>query len=789
MLESIFRITGHHIATHPCIIIATCLLLVCACAMGFFRFKVENRTDKLFIPQDSQSIKDLDEGHKYFNLKSRVQSVIVEAAPGTDVLTTECLKEALEIHNDVISLPSYIRLCATKSGKVANTTAACLILNPLEIFDFKEENLVDIGGKIERANSSHGWHMRNGKPLVYNTNHIFGGVVYNASSRGIRARAIQMIYFTRDYKDDKEFIGISAFEESFIKRMEPLAGRLNCGRVYFAAERSMDDAIADNNWSVASLASVSFVLMIVFSCTMLGRFSNPLNGHALLAVAGVFAVVLGMLLGASLAVIFGVPFINMVGALPFLVVGIGIDDMFIILDELDRQKPQNTIETVKVVMQSSGATITMTTMTDLVAFAVSAFSTFPAITYFCIYGACSLTCAYLMMTTFFVAVMTFDIKRIKGGYRDCLPCCRAPRVFWVEGSDAAPKVRPHMRSKVMEYWARILMKPVTKCIVVLLSMGLIGAGVFGITRTDERFDRKLVAKEDSYLIKFVNVQEKYFDMSLAVSVVVPGELRYEDIHIQEEFGKLSAIVEQNWHYHKNTMSWLTTFKTFARHNKINISSNTQFIRALKSFLDVPAFSFYREDIKLTDDETQIKASRIVALMKSSDSSIFHRDAMMSLREDITSKSELQAFPIAKAFTHFEQYAVIPALTIQNLTIAGLSILVITGLFLMNITVILLVFLGFVAHIVELFGLMYIWGVPLNLVSMIALVMAIGFSVDYSAHVAHHFVKSNKKKTDDRVIDALQTVGASVLMGGESTDQFQISPAASPEILHHTVWRT
>ena len=57
--------------------------------------------------------------------------------------------------------------------------------------------------------------------------------------------------------------------------------------------------------------------------------------------------------------------------------------------------------------------------------------------------------------------------------------------------------------------------------------------------------------------------------------------------------------------------------------------------------------------------------------------------------------------------------------------------------------------------------MYIWGVSLNSISMINLVMAIGFAVDYSAHFAHAFVFSREASPE-----ALGTVGASVFMGGK-----------------------
>ena len=64
------------------------------------------------------------------------------------------------------------------------------------------------------------------------------------------------------------------------------------------------------------------------------------------------------------------------------------------------------------------------------------------------------------------------------------------------------------------------------------------------------------------------------------------------------------------------------------------------------------------------------------------------------------------------------------------------------------------------------GLMHVWGVSLNSISMINLVMAIGFAVDYSAHLAHSFVFSAQSTPEEKAIDALRTVGASVIMGGK-----------------------
>jgi predicted RND superfamily exporter protein len=113
----------------------------------------------------------------------------------------------------------------------------------------------------------------------------------------------------------------------------------------------------------------------------------------------------------------------------------------------------------------------------------------------------------------------------------------------------------------------------------------------------------------------------------------------------------------------------------------------------------------------------------------------------------------------------EQYSIIITETIRNLAVASLAIMIITSPFLVDPIVTLLVFLGFVSLILELFGLMFIWGVSLNSISMINLVMAIGFSVDYSAHIALSFLKSKEETPEKRVVYALKNVGASVMLGG------------------------
>lgn len=68
--------------------------------------------------------------------------------------------------------------------------------------------------------------------------------------------------------------------------------------------------------------------------------------------------------------------------------GIGIDDMFILMSgiaEAPSLKTASTEDRIKFMMKKSGVAITITSLTDLLAFTVGATSVFVCIRLFCIY--------------------------------------------------------------------------------------------------------------------------------------------------------------------------------------------------------------------------------------------------------------------------------------------------------------------------------------------------------------------------------------------------------------------
>ncbi|CAG0897979.1 unnamed protein product [Cyprideis torosa] len=67
-------------------------------------------------------------------------------------------------------------------------------------------------------------------------------------------------------------------------------------------------------------------------------------------------------------------------------------------------------------------------------------------------------------------------------------------------------------------------------------------------------------------------------------------------------------------------------------------------------------------------------------------------------------------------------------------------------------------------IVNMAGIMYFWDVPLNGVSLMNLVMAVGISVEFTSHLTRSFAQAVKDNRVKRAKDALTHTGSSVLSG-------------------------
>ena len=310
------------------------------------------------------------------------------------------------------------------------------------------------------------------------------------------------------------------------------------------------------------------------------------------------------------------------------------------------------------------------------------------------------------------------------------------------------------------------MKTPVRVVIVILGAGILAIAIYGTTFLDQSFDSSTLGKDGSYQKNFYQIKRKQFPQGFDINIVVLDYKNYSDAGIQKQYLKLSEVAMKN-KYIQNSSNWLKNYLSWSAETNTSIAGSN-FTNRLLSFLSDPRYVVHRGHLKFADPtnlKSKIIASRVVVRTKENADSTFKKDAMLSLRSDIDGLCCLGAFPSTLNFIYYEQFVVILRDTVRNLAVSGAAVLIVTLPYLIHPGVTLLVVAGFVCLVFELLAVMYVWGVSLNSISMIVIVMAIGFSVDYSAHIAHAFTVSTADTPEERVIDALRTMGASVAMGG------------------------
>lgn len=95
-------------------------------------------------------------------------------------------------------------------------------------------------------------------------------------------------------------------------------------------------------------------------------------------------------------------------------------------------------------------------------------------------------------------------------------------------------------------------------------------------------------------------------------------------------------------------------------------------------------------------------------------------------------------------------------------------MLISFIFIPNILCSLWVAFSIVSIEMGVAGYMALWDVNLDSISMINLIMCIGFSVDFTAHICYTYMSSKARHPDDRVREALYSLGMPIFQGSVST---------------------
>ncbi|GJQ75560.1 hypothetical protein Trydic_g17642 [Trypoxylus dichotomus] len=620
---------------------------------------------------------------------------------------------------------------------------------------------------------------------------FFGGTELSEEGFIISVPSVQLVYFGNVDSKRLEAKG-AAWEDTFLDVVGEAQdnGLFEHIRVARFASRTLDHELEKNTRSVIPYFSSTFVIMAIFSivtCMM----ADWVRSKPWLGLLGNLSASMATISAFGLCMYIGIDFIGINLAAPFLMIGIGIDDTFVMLAAWRRTSIKDSVPQRMAQMLSEAAvSITITSVTDMVSFFIGIFSPFPSVTIFCLYSGVATIFTFIWHLTFFSgcvavsgycerknlhSIFCFKVESLsKSRHRSWFY-----RAFCSGGVDPNDLDNPLDNKEhsfmvfFRDVFATFLNNNFVKVIVLLIfGLYLMGAG-YGVTKIEEGLERRKVAKKGSYAIEFFDREDDFFrEFPYRIQVIIKGDYDYSDVHIQRMVENLTQTFE-NTSYISNalyTESWLRSFIQYVERNEdylnISIKTSDSFTAALKELWLFPANPFSL-DVKFDKTNKNIIGMRFLIQAVNISGTEHEKEMVRALRK-ICKESPLNATVFHPYFVFFDQFELVRPLSIQNMVIGAAVMMIISFIFIPNVLCSLWVAFSIISIETGVIGYMALWKVNLDSISMINLIMCIGFSVDFTAHICYAYMSSKAKTPNERVKECLYALGLPIFQGSVST---------------------
>ncbi|OJJ43952.1 hypothetical protein ASPZODRAFT_135356 [Penicilliopsis zonata CBS 506.65] len=822
LLDSAFNRLGRACARFPAVTIAASLLLVALLSLGWVRFAVETdpvrlwvsptsaaaqekaffdanfgpfyRAEQAFLVNDTGPVLSYDTLAWWFDVESRVRRMIslnrglilddVCFKPTGDACVVQSLTgyfggSVTNLHPD--TWQDQLRQCVNSPGDLACLPDFKQPLKPEMILggystddddddDDENANVLDASALVVT------WVVNNYQP-----------------GTDEEARAI-------DWEDSMKSI-LQVVQEEAVERGL---------RVSFNTEASLEQELNKSTNTDAKIVVISYLIMFLYASLALGSvtvtwrslLAHPANALVQskfsLGIVGIAIVLMSVSASVGLFSAAGVKVTLIIAeVIPFLVLAVGVDNIFLIVHEFERinlsHSDEEIDERVARALGRIGPSIFLSAVTETVTFALGVLVGMPAVKNFAAYAAGAVFINAILQVTMFIAVLALNQRRVESLRADCFPCIAVRKASAPAGGlppDTlydAKDAESTLQALIRRLYAPFLLHRRVKVLVVLAFLGLLTAGIALIPEVALGLDQRIALPSDSYLIQYFDDLDAYFRTGAPVYFVTRDVNVTERRHQQQLCGRFTTCAEYSLPFvleqeskrpevsyiSGSAASWIDDFLYWLnpqqdcclddeghpcfenRRPGWNITlagmpEGQEFLGYAAKWLESPTDAScplggqaaYSNALVVDAARTMTNASHFRTShtpLRSQEDFIQAYRAARRIADGLSREHGIDVFPYSKFYIFFDQYVSIVRLTGTLLGSAVALIFFLTSALLGSVATGAVVTATVVMIVVDILGTMAVAGVSLNAVSLVNLVICVGIAVEFCAHVARAFM--------------------------------------------------
>ncbi|KAF6262418.1 multidrug efflux transporter AcrB transmembrane domain-containing protein [Scenedesmus sp. NREL 46B-D3] len=574
-MQTAYTQLGQLCASRPLLVILAGALLIGFCLLGLIRFRLETNPQQLWVGPGSRAARDKAAYEASFGPFYRVAQLILsttETSNGSHISTSGMPGIVTDDHIRLLfdmqdKVDAVSAAYTDPDGQPASAAlpgvcfkpfgTACATQSLLQYWHMDRASYVAEQAKGKYATKltpdycfGH-WatQCRSAFEAPMDPHVILGGFSTGPDFRNYSADATAFVVTYPIDSAPANLPAALAWEAAFLElaqgELSAMAAAANLS-LAFQAERSVEDELKRESYTDASVVAVSYLVMLGYITFALAALPPPQQWLQLFVLsraalgAGGVVIVAGSVAGAvGLCSLFGMwSTLIIMEVIPFLVLAVGVDNMFVLAHALGRQDPALPLVTrAGLALGSAGPSITLAASCEVLAFGLGALTPMPAVRNFSICAATAVLLDFILQVTVFMALLVLDSRRLQQSRLDCLPCVRVPYRdtygHWVYDDapcgclTVVPVWHPALLlASLQAYMERVhaplLMQPLVQVLVVALFVtGLFVAGAL-IPRLEVGLDQAVALPRDSYMQQYYRDLFSYLRVGPPLYLVVSG---------------------------------------------------------------------------------------------------------------------------------------------------------------------------------------------------------------------------------------------------------------------------
>eukprot|EP00004_Rigifila_ramosa_P000127 TRINITY_DN1013_c0_g1_i1.p1 TRINITY_DN1013_c0_g1~~TRINITY_DN1013_c0_g1_i1.p1 ORF type:complete len:1204 (-),score=311.60 TRINITY_DN1013_c0_g1_i1:46-3216(-) len=848
---------------------------------GIVFTEIETDPVNMWVAPGSTAKQRRDDFDTIFDPFYRIEQAIISTPDGSEIVTRSNFEKILGMQERVAGLVAEFEGRNFTLDDICNKPVrglGCLLTTPLAWFQNSRERFDEFETDeevrehvakcaIEQASTQ----CRSELDFTQDPKVCLGG--YDDELRNyVNSTAIVVTFLVDNLADDLE--RNKAWETVFLAEMERGLDGL---RVSYSSERSIEDEINENNNGDLGIIAVSYIVMFLYVGFALGHPPSvrELHKHTrfLLAFEGVMILVTSMSIAAGVWGYMGVkPTLIHFQVIPFLILSIGLDNCFIMVDVLDATDPSFSAEhRVGQVLATVGVSMTASAGSEALAFLLGALTEMPAVQSFALYTTVAIMATYVLQITVFGSFLMWDVVRQQKNQMDCFVCFEGSQVdesvmLRTPGALAARLQKERAAALVVDpqqgivrnwfrgVFAPVLLRPGVRAVVIVGCLLLSLLSALSMQELPQGLEQELALPRESYLQDYFE-DFKFLKSGAPTYFVVSGV----DFSQPEEQDKVCTLTDCNSnslgnivngaqgvpdesYYAVALTNWVDDYLLWLKFGfccRINPETGEfcpppdqceptplacqgctecvlpedldakgrpppeVFNRFLNQFLESQCSDdcgvcgvAYQANVA-QDANGTVVASRFMTYhtnLQTQEDFISAFNSANDINKLAKNENDMDVFPYSMFYVFFEQYVTIVNTALLTVGLGLLSVLLLSWYLLRNPAVVCAVVLSMGMLLADLVGVMYVWGIDLNALSVVNLVMAVGIAVEFCVHLGASFCKGDSTVRGggtavERAHAALVAMGSNVLMGIAMTNCSAIVLAFAESKIFEVQWTT